>query len=140
MLTFLMVCVALLNGCGIKINELPKKRFERIRIEDPSEMYGSFVFSKIDSIQLLEQIRKPAMVNKIIAEANERFWPPAMNNLDARLSQRQQMYRYKVYRVANIGIRTILAVPPEKNKHMPAPFQSTNTFFVIMNISATKTE
>lgn len=135
-----MVCTALLNACGIKINELPKKRFERIRIVDASEMYGGFVFSKIDSIQLLEQIRKPALVNKIIAESNERYWPPALNNLDARLRERQEMYHYKVYRIANIGTRTILAVPPEKNKHMPAPFQSTNTFFLIINISATKSE
>jgi len=133
-------CIIILSSCGYRLNELPKKRFERIRIADASDIYGNYVFSYSDSMQLLEQIRKPSLVNKIIGQAREAYWPLGIQNLDNRIRNRAELYGYKVYRVANIGARSILMVPPDKNKHMPTAFQKKDPFYLVINIRATSIE
>lgn len=135
-----LCCLIILSSCGYQLNELPKKRLERIRIVDASEIYGNYIFSSSDSMQLLEQIRKPSLVHKIIGEAREAYWPSGMQNLDHRIRNRTELYSYKVYRVANIGTRSILMVPPDKNKHMSAAFQKKDPFYFVINISATRIE
>lgn len=133
----IILTLLLLEACYYNIMGHRIMSIERVKIMDAGEIYGYYKFSSLDSLLLMETIRKPDLVFYAMEHCRQDFWPVGIRTLESRLAHRDIIYRYKVYRFANFGSRMILFIPPEKNKHMPEPYRPTKPFYMVINIRAT---
>ncbi len=100
-------------------------------ITDMGEMYSTYNMSAAEKEELSKQLKNKALTDEIVRYSKENMWPDAVNTLDERLNKRDMMMKYKFYKVAVIGDKTIVTIPASKNKHMPAAFIPTGPMYMI---------
>lgn len=124
---FLAVAAA---GCTKSFYFDGKKSME-VRITDIGEMYSIYPFSAAEKTELKKQLNDQELLSEIMRYSNEIQWPDAVNTLDERLKNRSVMLKYHFYKVASFGSKTIVVVPKEKNKHMPAAYIPQAPMYII---------
>ena len=128
---FIILFLAVLAaGCSKSFYFDGKKSME-VRIADIGEMYSTYNFTAAEKTELKKQLNDQELLNEMIRYSNEIQWPDAVNTLDERLENRSVMMKYHFYKVASFGNKTIVVVPKEKNKHMPAAFIPQAPMYII---------
>lgn len=107
------------------------KKVPQVMITDLGEMYSTYNLSENEKTEIRNQISSEALLNEMMRYSKETMWPEAVNSLDERLKVRTTMMKYNFYKVASFGNKTIVSVPKEKNKHMPAGFIPDGPMFII---------
>lgn len=107
------------------------KKVPQVIITDLGEMYSTYNLSENEKTEIRNQISSEALLNEMMRYSKETMWPEAVNSLDERLKVRTTMMKYNFYKVASFGNKTIVSVPKEKNKHMPAGFIPDGPMFII---------
>ena len=102
------------------------------------DLYSTYKFTDADKQELSSQLQNKELVNQIITYSKEENWPDAINSLDKRLKARATMLKYHFYKVASFGNKTILTLPPQKNRHMPYGFVPAGTMYMVIKSSSVK--
>lgn len=102
------------------------------------DLFSSYKFSETDKKELNSQLQNKSLVEQILTYSKEENWPDAVNTLEKRLQSRKTMLQYHFYKVAVIGNKTILSVPPEKNRHMPYGFVPAGAMYVVFKTNSVK--
>lgn len=74
----------------------------------------------------------------LINFSTEYYWPEGIATLDARNSNRNNMYDYLLEYVCSIGWADILRAPQTKNTHMTGKYALTHDIYFVVNGSVTK--
>lgn len=111
------------------------RKLKEVQVTDMGDLYSDYVFSKTDKEELALQIKSPSLIEQVITYSREKNWPEAVNTLEERLKVRATLLKYRFYKVATIGNKTILAVPAEKNRKMPQGFVPAGAMFMIFKSS-----
>lgn len=120
-----------LVACSPKGFMFDGKKMPEVTISDLGELYSTYKFTSQDEQQIKSQLKDQSLLPEIKTFANEEKWPDGVNTLDKRLKNRSAIQKYHFYKVATIGTKTIIAVPAEKNKHMPASFIPAGPMYMI---------
>ncbi len=107
------------------------KKIKAVLITDLGEMYSTYNFSSSEKEELGRQLNNKALVDEITRYSKENTWPDAVNTLDERLNSRNTMMKYHFYKVAVLGNKTIVAIPKDKNGHMPAGYRPNGPMYMI---------
>ncbi|MFT3843932.1 MAG: hypothetical protein QM725_02680 [Lacibacter sp.] len=107
------------------------KKASPVMITDMGEMFSTYNLSNSEKEEILRQLNNKALLDEIIRYSKESMWPDAVNTLDERITGRVTMMKYHFYKVATFGNKTIVAVPKEKNTHVPAGFVPTSPMYII---------
>lgn len=107
------------------------KKAPQVMITDLGEMYSTYNLSESEKTEIRKQVSSEALLDEIMRYSKEVMWPEAINTLDERLKVRATMMKYNFYKVASFGTKTIVSIPKEKNKHMPAGFIPDGPMFII---------
>ena len=102
------------------------------------DLFSTYKFTDADKKELINQLLNKNLVEQIITYSKEENWPDAINSLEDRLRSRTTMLKYHFYKVAVIGNKTVLSVPPEKNRHMPYGFVPAGAMFMVFKSSSLK--
>ena len=100
-------------------------------ITDLGEMYSTYNLSESEKTEIRKHVSSEALLDEIMRYSKEVMWPEAVNTLDERLKVRATMMKYNFYKVVSFGTKTIVSIPKEKNKHMPAGFIPDGPMFII---------
>lgn len=127
-------------ACGTTTYQLAGKKYPAATIQNPGDLYSTYEFSKSDRKELIEQGFKDEQIRNIEKMANEASWPEGIADLDARLSSREQLRQYKVFKIAQIGAgeKAILAIPAKVNKKMPLQMRPNQDIFFVIGASGVK--
>lgn len=123
-----LVVVASCSPKGFMFNG---KSAPQVKVTDIGELFSTYNFSSEEKQQLNSQIKNAELVNEILTYAKEDAWPDAINTLDERLKVRPTMLKYNFYKVATAGSKTVVAVPADKNKHMPSGFVPQGPMYMV---------
>ena len=96
-------------------------------------MYATYTLTAQEEQQLAAQLRNAALVQEIKTLSQEGAWPDAINTLQKRIEVRSTLTSYKYYKLATVGTRTLVVVPAENNRHMPAAFVPKNDVYMFFN-------
>lgn len=118
-------------GCTRGFYYFDGKKATPVKIVDLGEMYSTYNLTESDQAEVKRQLDDKALLSEIIRYSKENQWPDAVNTLDERLENRSVMLKYNFYRVASFGNKTIVSVPQDKNKHMPAAYIPQGPMYII---------
>lgn len=121
----------LLVACSPKGFLFDGKKLPEVTISDLGELYSTYKFTSQDEQQIKSQLKDQSLFSEIRTFSNEEKWPSGVNTLEKRLNTRSTMKNYHFYKVATIGTKTIVAVPAEKNKHMPSSFIPSGPMYMV---------
>ncbi len=103
-------------------------------ILDPGSLYSTYDFT--DDVGMLKVAAKLQGANSLVSDittySQEGKWPEGLNNLDSRLENRDEFFKYKVYKIVSTGDYCILLVPASENKGMSAKFRPTRDIYFVM--------
>ncbi len=122
--------VVIATGCA-KAFYFDGKKATEVRITDLGEMYSTYNITEADKTEIKQQLKDKNLIDEIVRYSKENQWPDAVNTLDERLDNRSVMMKYNFYKVASFGNKTIVAIPQEKNKHMPAAYIPQAPMYII---------
>ncbi|RXK62361.1 hypothetical protein ESA94_04945 [Lacibacter luteus] len=125
---FLLVVTAAACTKGFYIDG---KKAVQVKVTDLGEMYSTYNITESEQTEVKRQLTDKGLMSEIIRYSKENQWPDAVNTLDERLENRSVMMKYNFYKVASFGNKTIVAVPQEKNKHMPAAYIPQGPMYII---------
>ncbi|MBX9785594.1 MAG: hypothetical protein K2X48_20110 [Chitinophagaceae bacterium] len=133
-----LICfvIFLFASCSIKGYVFDGTKLKEVQVTDMGDLYSDYIFSKTDKEELAQQIKSPSLIDQVITYSKEKNWPEAVNTLEDRLKVRATLMKYRFYKVATVGNKTILAVPAEKNRKMPPGFVPAGAMFMIFKSSA----
>ncbi len=127
---FILICF--IFSCSPKGFVFDGKKLQKVTISDLGEMYSTYNVSAKEKTELSNQLTNKDLVDEIIMYAKETKWPDAVNTLEKRLNVRQIMMKYHFFKVATIGgDKTIVSIPKDKNKDMPAGFVPDGPMYMI---------
>ncbi len=129
--SYLLFIVILVSSCSPKGFVFDGKKLQQIQVADVGDLYSTYNFSKEDQTQLSSSFSNTSLVSDIEAYSKEKNWPAAINTLEKRLQVRPTMLQYHFYKVATLGNKTIVALPADKNRHMPAGFVPATTIYMV---------
>lgn len=129
---FFFICslLTIISSCNSAF-KFDGKKAPQVLITDLGEMYSTYNLSENEKTEIRNQVSSEALLDEIMRYSKEVMWPEAVNTLDERLKVRTTMMKYNFYKVASFGTKTIVSVPKEKNKHMPAGFIPDGPMFII---------
>lgn len=130
LLPAVFLLVVFISSCSSAF-KFDGKKAPQVVITDLGEMYSTYNLSENEKTEIRNQISSEALLDEIMRYSKETMWPEAVNTLDERLKVRTTMLKYNFYKVASFGSKTIVSVPKEKNKHMPAGFIPDGPMFII---------
>ena len=107
------------------------KKAVQVKVTDLGEMYSTYNITESEQTEVKRQLTDKGLMSEIIRYSKENQWPDAVNTLDERLENRSVMMKYNFYKVASFGNKTIVAIPQEKNKHMPAAYIPQGPMYII---------
>lgn len=123
-----------LAGCS-KGFYIDGKKANQVVITDLGEMYSTYNITETEKSEVSRQLNDKTLITEIVRYSKENQWPDAVNTLDERLENRAVMMKYHFYKVASFGSKTIVVVPQEKNKHMPAAYIPQTPMYIIFSSS-----
>lgn len=117
------------------------KKLQQVTVSDLGEMYSTYNLSAKERTELSNQLTNKDLVDEIVMYAKEAKWPDAVNTLEKRLLVRQVMMKYHFYKVATIGgDKTIVSIPKDKNRDMPAGFVPNGPMYMIFASTVIKSK
>jgi hypothetical protein len=103
-------------------------------IVDPGSLFSTYDFT--EDIGMLKPAAKLQGAGKILTDittySQEGNWPEALNSLDSRLENRDEFFKYTVYKIVSTADYCILLVPAAENKNLDAKFKPTRDIYFIM--------
>lgn len=130
--TFLLFA-AMLYSCSSKILLFNGKKLPEVTIADIGDLYASYTLTAQEEQQLAAQIRDAALMQEIKVFSQETNWPEAINTLNKRLAVRRMLTSYTYYKLAVVGTRTLVVVPADKNRDLPAAFIPQTNMYMFFN-------
>lgn len=124
---------ALLTSCSSRTFLMNGKKLPEVTITDIGDLYSTYKMTAQEEQQLASQVRDAAWLQEIQLNLQEANWPEAINTLQKRIEVRSTLMRYKYYKLAVVGNRTLVVVPADKNRHMPAGFVPRNNLYMFFN-------
>ncbi len=112
------------------------KKVQPVMIIDMGDMYSTYNMTNAEKEEVSRQLNNKALLDEIIRYSKETMWPDAVNTLDERLNSRVTMMKYRFYKVATLGNKTIVTIPQNKNKHMPPGFIPGGPMYMIFVTTA----
>lgn len=125
-------------SCSPKSFRFDGKKLQQVAVTDMGDLYSTYKFTEADKQELGAQFQNKDVVSQIITYSKEENWPDAINSLEKRLKARATLLRYRFYKVAVIGNKTILTLPPQKNRHMPYGFVPAGIMYMVIKSSSVK--
>lgn len=126
----ILLLVVVAAGCT-KGFYIDGQKATEVRITDLGEMYSTYNITETEKTEIKQQLKDKNLILEIVRYSKENQWPDAVNTLDERLDNRSVMMKYNFFKVASFGNKTIVAVPQEKNKHMPAAYIPQGPMYII---------
>jgi hypothetical protein len=103
-------------------------------IVDPGSLFSTYDFT--EDIGMLKPAAKLQGAGKILTDitiySQESSWPEGLNNLDSRLANREEFFKYTVYKIVATADYCILVVPAAENRNLDAKFKPTRDIYFIM--------
>lgn len=103
-------------------------------ILDPGSLYSTYDFT--EDVGMLKAAAKLQGAGKILTDittySQESKWPEGLNNLDSRLENKDEFFKYTVYKIAATSDYCILLVPAAENKNVNAKFRPTRDIYFVM--------
>lgn len=103
-------------------------------IVDPGSLFSTYDFT--EDIGMLKPAAKLQGAGKILTDittySQEAKWPEGLNNLDSRLENREEFFKYTVYKIVATADYCILVVPAAENKNLDAKFKPTRDIYFVM--------
>jgi hypothetical protein len=103
-------------------------------IVDPGSLFSTYDFT--EDIGMLKPAAKLQGAGKILTDitiySQESSWPEGLNNLDSRLANREEFFKYTVYKIVSTADYCILVVPAAENRNLDAKFKPTRDIYFIM--------
>lgn len=111
-------------------------------IVNPGSLYSTYDFTE-DVGHLKPAIKLfggASILTDITTYSQQGSWPSAMKELDSRLSHKEDIKKYKVYKIAATTDYCVLVVPAAENKHMDASMRPTRDIYFIMELQGASYE
>jgi hypothetical protein len=103
-------------------------------IVDPGSLFSTYDFT--EDIGMLKPAAKLQGAGKILTDitnySQEGKWPEGLNNLDSRLENREEFFKYTVYKIVATADYCILVVPAAENKNLDTKFKPTRDIYFVM--------
>jgi hypothetical protein len=103
-------------------------------IVDPGSLFSTYDFT--EDIGMLKPAAKLQGAGKILTDitiySQESSWPEGLNNLDSRLANREEFFKYTVYKIVATADYCILVVPAAENRNLDAKFKPNRDIYLIM--------
>ncbi len=103
-------------------------------IVDPGSLFSTYDFT--EDIGMLKPAAKLQGAGKILTDistySQESKWPEGLNNLDSRLENREEFFKYTVYKIVSTADYCVLVVPAAENKNLDAKFKPAKDIYFIM--------
>lgn len=103
-------------------------------IVDPGSLFSTYDFT--EDIGMLKPAAKLQGAGKILTDittySQEAKWPEGLNNLDSRLENREEFFKYTVYKIVATADYCILVVPAAENKNLDTKFKPTRDIYFVM--------
>ena len=103
-------------------------------ILDPGSLYSTYDFT--EDIGMLKAAAKLQGAGKILSDittySQESNCPEGLNNLDSRLNNREEFFKYTVYKIVATADFCILVVPAAENKNLSSNFRPKRDIYFIM--------
>lgn len=111
----------------------PSPAATEMRIADPSGILGDYDLRRDEDahLEVRAQGVSEARWREIIRLADESTWPPAIRSPDGRRRLRDEIRRYRAFRVATFGTRVILFVPARQGNDVPASMQGSAFYLIV---------
>jgi USP8 interacting len=125
-----------MSACVTSNFQWDGKKLKQVSVTDLAELYSTYKLTKDDRKELATQLTNQSLIDQIATYSLEENWPDGINTLNKRLKERSNLQRYHFYKVATCGNKTVLAVPADKNRHMPQGFVPAGAMYMIFKSSA----
>lgn len=126
----LMVLI-FLGGINIYSQQINYKKFMKVVLADPGQLYSTYQFDSGDSNAVSVAMKgKKDLTNMVIEYSREDNWPDGLNTLDDRLALKEILITLKVYLIADLGDKYLIIVPQKVNRKTRIPF-TRDIFFVV---------
>lgn len=103
-------------------------------IVDPGSLFSTYDFT--EDIGMLKPAAKLQGAGKILTDittySQENKWPEGLNSLDSRLENRDEFFKYTVYKIVATADYCILVAPATENKNLDAKFKPTRDIYFVM--------
>ena len=103
-------------------------------IVDPGSLFSTYDFT--EDIGMLKPAAKLQGAGKILTDittySQEGKWPEGLNSLDSRLENREEFFKYTVYKIVSTADYCVLVVPAAENKNLDAKFKPTRDIYFVM--------
>lgn len=126
----------LMSSCISASYQFDGKKLKEVTVTDLADLYSTYKLTRSDREEITLQLNNKGLVDQIATYSLEENWPDGINTLNKRLRERASLQRYHFYKVATCGNKTILAVPADKNRHMPTGFVPAGAMYMIFKSSA----
>jgi hypothetical protein len=103
-------------------------------IVDPGSLFSTYDFT--EDIGMLKPAANLQGAGKILTDittySQEGKWPEGLNSLDSRLENREEFFKYTVYKIVATADYCILVVPAAENKNLDTKFKPTRDIYFVM--------
>jgi hypothetical protein len=130
-IVILAICFINIVSCKPKGILFDGKKAKTVLIADLGELFSTYNMNGSEKEEVRNQLTNKDLLDEIITYSKEAEWPEAVNSLEKRLKVRSTIMKYHFYKVAQFGDKTIISVPKEKNKHMPAGFIPAGPMYMV---------
>jgi len=133
---FGLLLVLVLAGCAggrtgttpVAVSQAPE-----MRIVDPGQIFSDYDLRRDE--QAHNEVRSQGVTatgwEEIIRLANESRWPAAIQDVTGRSTRRDEIRRYRTFRVASFRDKVILLVPADQGTAVPADMQGRKFYMVV---------
>jgi hypothetical protein len=127
------VLALLFAACSAAVPRTPVNQVPEMRIVDPGEIYSTYDLRNDD--QARNEVRAQGVTDagwqEILRLANESQWPAGIQDVTGRSTRRDEIRRYRAFRIANFRDKVILLVPSDQGSAVPADMQGRKFYIVI---------
>ena len=88
--------------------------------------------SLIAEWQLLADLSFADLLLWVPIRETESSWPEGLNSLDSRLENREEFFKYTVYKIVATADYCILVIPAAENRNLDPKFKPTRDIYFIM--------
>lgn len=134
---YLLIVLFAAIGCVGFAQQVKYNKFAKVVLTDPGQLYSTYNFNANDSATVRSALSGDEKLTGIVIEySRENKWPDGLNTLSDRMSRKETIQSFKVYKVADLGDRYVLMVPMKKNKKTGISF--TSDIFLVVGKSGVK--
>ncbi len=103
-----------------------------ITVTDWGELYSTYTLTEDDE-KIIKEQSSSSELSKFKSAYTETQWPSAINTLEGRNANRNKMYDYHLYKIAELSGGEIAVVAPAgENKHMPEGMLADKDLYFIV--------